>query len=432
MDDCYIINRLYAGDYLNGNNIGHEIINLLSSDSGENYIYVNQFGTINPEYNNKVKGIILVRMSDSIHRLEVLGIAKVDENSQISYKSKKLTRPERLKEQNEIIDQYLEEHPVSYGGVPQNKLFAKNKYRGVYENNRLITFKAKELLLPYQDENKKVYLADKKCKETANYRLEDMIFSSQSLKQYITKDTHPKAYTEILKLINNDSLWDKTRKTEKIENPEETLGAENAFNYLDIIRKEDDENVFSNLIAYFLSNDKDLLRDFCAEVLKVSDISEAASVEREKAANRSRIDIYIEDQNHAIVIENKIKSEVNSVNQRHNFTGELIKSQLEDYYDFIEEYAENREKKYFILMPNYHRIDLSKYKHSEKYQKIAYSEVFNFFSTHEYQNASEKKYYDDFVKALRRHAEEYYDDQYAVMKRRFVKRIIECKEEENE
>lgn len=432
MDDCYIINRLYAGDYLNGNNIGHEIINLLSDDSGDNYIYVNQFGTINPAYNNKVKGAILVRMTDSIHRLEVLGVAKIGPHSQISYKSNKLTRPERLEEQNKIIDQYLAEHPVSYGGVSQSELFAKNKYRGVYENNRLITFKAEKLLLPYLDEDKKVYLADKKCQTEANYRLSDMIFSSQSLKQYVTKETHPEAYKEIIKLINDDSLWDKTRKPEKLDNIENTLKDGDTFNYLDIIGKQDDENVFSNLISYFISNDKNLLHDFCAEVLGVPDISETASVEREKSANRSRIDIYIEDTHHAIVIENKIKSEVNSVNERHNFTGDLIKSQLEDYYDYIEKYAESRDKKYFILMPNYHKIDLSKYKYSEKYQKLSYSKILNFFSTHGYQNQDEKKYYDDFVKSLRRHAEEYYDDQYAIMKRRFIKRITECRKEKHE
>lgn len=426
--DCYIINRMYAGDYLNGDNIGHEIINLFSDDLGDNYIYVNPLGLINPAFNGKVKGVILVRMSDSIHKLEVLGVAKVDENSQISYKSKKLTRPERLVEEDEIMDQYLSTHPVSFGGVSQSELFAKNKFRGVYENNRQITFKAKELLLPYLDEDKKVYLADKKCKDDATCRLSDMIFSSQSLRQYITKDKFPIAFNEISKLINDEKLWDKKRKTEQLKDVDKILKEGDSFNYLDIIGKQDDENVFSNLIAYFISNDKKLLKDFCAEILDVPDISEIASVEREKSANGSRIDIYIEDSAHAIVIENKIKSEVNSVNERHDFTGELIKSQLEDYYNYIEEYAGHRQKKYFILMPNYHRIDIKKYKHSEVYQKIEYSELLKFFNSHDYQNVSEANYYEDFKKALRRHAENYYDDQYTVMKRRFIKRIIECKE----
>ena len=78
-------------------------------------------------------------------------------------------------------------------------------------------------------------------------------------------------------------------------------------------------------------------------------------------------------------------------------------------------------------MPNYHHIDLQKYKHSEKYTKIEYSDLVKFFDSHKYQNDAESSYYEDFKKALRRHAEDYYDDQYAVMKRRFIRRILECK-----
>ena len=33
---CFVINRMYAGDYLKGNNIGHEIINLFADDNGDN------------------------------------------------------------------------------------------------------------------------------------------------------------------------------------------------------------------------------------------------------------------------------------------------------------------------------------------------------------------------------------------------------------
>lgn len=426
-DDCYIINRMYAGDYISGNNIGHEIINLFSDDNGDNYIYVNSDGLINPEYNGKVKGVILVRKTDSIHRLEVLGIAKVDKDSQISYKSKKITRPERLAEQDKIMDEYLAEHNITYGGISQSDLFAKNKFRGNYENYHIITFKAKELLLPYLEEDKKIYISDRKNEELSDCRLEEVTFPNQSLKQYISKDKFPKAFSEIEKLIANDKLWNRNRKTEKLKNVGKKLKEGDNFNYLDIIGKQDDENVFSNLIAYFIENDEKLLQSFCKEVLGVENISSDATIEREKSADGPRIDIYIEDENNAIVIENKIKSEVNGIEERHNFTGDLMKSQLEDYYNFVEKNAGDRTKKYFILMPNYHRIDLKKYKHSEKYTRIEYSDLVRFFDKHVFQNTEECNYYEDFKKALRRHAENYYDDQYAIMKKRFIRRIMECK-----
>lgn len=426
-NDCYIINRMYAGDYIIGNNIGHEIINLFSDDNGDNYIYVNSDGLINPEYNSKVKGVILVRKTDSIHRLEVLGIAKVDKESQISYKSKKLTRQERLAEQDKIMDEYLAKHTIAYGGISQSDLFAKNKFRGNYENYHVITFKAKELLLPYLEEDKKIYISDRKNEELSDCHLEDVTFPNQSLKQYISKDKFPRAFNEIERLIANDKLWDRNRKTEKLKNVGKKLKEGDNFNYLDIIGKQDDENVFSNLIAYFIENDRRLLAAFCKEVLGIDNISDAATIEREKSADGPRIDIYIEDENNAVVIENKIKSEVNGTEERHNFTGNLTKSQLEDYYNYVEKNAGNRTKKYFILMPNYHHIDLQKYKHSEKYIKIEYSDLVKFFDRHNFSNSEEEKYYEDFKKALRRHAENYYDDQYAIMKKRFIRRIMECR-----
>ena len=40
-----IINRMYAGKYLaEGENIGHEIINLIRSDNGNNYLWLNADG----------------------------------------------------------------------------------------------------------------------------------------------------------------------------------------------------------------------------------------------------------------------------------------------------------------------------------------------------------------------------------------------------
>lgn len=430
-DGCYIINRMYAGDYLGGTNLGHEIVNLFADDRGDNYIYVNPDGVINPEYNGKIKGILLVRKTDSIHKLEVLGVAKVDASSQIAFKSKKMKREERLVEYAEMMDEYISAHKICYGGVPYERLFSKNKFNGKYENYYVLSFKAKELLLPYRDEDKKVYITDKRSAEKGNCHLKNVIFPSQSLKRYVSASEFPADFAAIDELVENRGLWDSSRKAESLKDAGRNLKEADNFNYLDIVGKQDDENVFSNLISYFLRNDRELLGDFCEEVLGVSGVSPEAVVEREKAAGRSRIDLYIHDEKHAIVIENKIKSEVNSVEERHDFTGERVQSQLADYYRFSERENRGKERKYFILMPNYHRIDIKKYQHSEKYTKLNYSEVLAFFERHEYKNRDEIGYYRDFIKALMRHAENYYDDQYAEMKRRFLKRITEVGSEKN-
>ena len=51
--DVIILNRMYVGDYL-GENLGHEVINLIKDDNGNNYIYINHDGNICDEI---IKGI---------------------------------------------------------------------------------------------------------------------------------------------------------------------------------------------------------------------------------------------------------------------------------------------------------------------------------------------------------------------------------------
>ena len=48
MSRLIIVNRVYNGRYLNeGENIGHEIINLIRSDNDNNYIWLNDNGLVN-------------------------------------------------------------------------------------------------------------------------------------------------------------------------------------------------------------------------------------------------------------------------------------------------------------------------------------------------------------------------------------------------
>ncbi|WP_297923965.1 PD-(D/E)XK nuclease family protein [uncultured Campylobacter sp.] len=78
----------------------------------------------------------------------------------------------------------------------------------------------------------------------------------------------------------------------------------------------DDELSFSNWIVYYLRNDAQLFLKFASEILRLN-ISEDAQILREY----KNIDIFIKDQNHAIVIENKIKSGINGI--RHDLQAML-------------------------------------------------------------------------------------------------------------
>ncbi len=424
--EYYIINRMYAGAFLE-NNIGHEVINLFSADDDSHYVYICDDGTINDKYNDRVKAVVLTRMTETIHKQEILGIAIG--LTQISRKEKYASRTKNLARQQEIMEEYLKEHKIEYGGVPLPEIFAKNKwgsddeYGGFYT----MTFKAENVLIP----KKKIYLVDKEELISDDcFELKETNLRGQKLRRYIGSLDEPADYTTVTSLINRRDLWNDKKKPEKIifSVTKNKIYEDAYFNYLDIIGRQDDENVFSNLIGYFLDNDGELLSKFCKEVLNIEDFSsEEYLLEREKNANGSRMDLYIEDENHAIVIENKIKSEINGTNERHNFNGKLIQSQLGEYYKYVEKIKNGRKSFYFILMPNYHKIDISKYESSKYYTKLYYSDIYEFFKKHASKNIRDKAYYEDFIKALKRHAEDYYDDEYAEMKKRFIKRLDECR-----
>ena len=110
-----LVNRMYAGDYLK-DNIGHEIINLFKTDDGDNYIYVNPYGTLGVGH-DEVESILLVR------RLEG-GILE------IIAKAEKLERIVTNKRGDDLLNDqkdYLKSHGIVYGKVPLDRIFDGNE-----------------------------------------------------------------------------------------------------------------------------------------------------------------------------------------------------------------------------------------------------------------------------------------------------------------
>ena len=153
-------------------------------------------------------------------------------------------------------------------------------------------------------------------------------------------------------------------------------------------------------------------------------ISENYSIAREE----KNIDILVRDLNNIIVIENKIKSGINGVN--HDISSENIQSQLGKYYSYADEES-NGEKKVscFIFTPNYNDIDIKNYTNSDKYNKIYYKDIYEFFTDNSIKSYLTKdRYYEDFIKALYKHTLEIDNNQYEKMLYKFVQKIRKCKE----
>ena len=392
----YIIARMYAGSYLN-NNLGGEAINLLHDDHGNNYIFVPKIGFIANKYEDTVEGVILTRL-DKAGCFEILGIATMGKDSQVAYK-------QPLKTAKEKLEKYIVENDVRYGGVLLSDIFIQ-----LYGAD--ITFKSKKLLLPKEE----LFITDSENKDyqVEGYKtinLDDKRFSTQSLHLYITDKDNPHAFNEITKLINDDSLWEKDR----INKVEEGRIIDKHYNFLDIIHKDYDELAYSNLFSYIFKTYPDVFIKFVKEVLGV-DISKSYSVFREKA----NIDLWIEDDNNILVIENKIKSGINGVSSRHDFSENgLIQSQLLKYYNYAENEKKSRNAHYFLFVPNYNKINLKQYSGSQHYQEIRYSEIYIFFN----KIKIEDQYYQEFVNALYKHTKDREVDYAEDMAMRFLTNI---------
>ena len=182
-------------------------------------------------------------------------------------------------------------------------------------------------------------------------------------------------------------------------------------------------NLIIQSAAYFFDINGETFSRFAREVLHI-EVQTDFTIEREKR----NIDLLISDKNNAVVIENKIKSSINGIDDRHDIYSDQVQSQLKKYYQFVTSDDEYRKKtaSCFIFSPNYNRIDLSKFSCGEKYTIVYYREIYNFFV--ENRSLFDKvPYFDDFINAMYKHTKDYDNDLEEEMQRRFQNTICNAK-----
>lgn len=241
--------------------------------------------------------------------------------------------------------------------------------------------------------------------------MEDKRFAKQSLHMYIDDIETPKSFKEIMRMINNEDLW--YEKIRKITSDK----YDNHFNFLSLINKEDDELSFSNMFNYFFSKYPDLFLCFAREILNIG-INPTYTIKREF----HNIDLWIEDDMNILIIENKVKSGINGVSSRHDFSdGGLIQSQLSKYYAFAKDYARDKQKRasYFLFLPNHNKLDLSLYEGSKLYKEIRYRDIYNYLIS----KSINDPYYLDFCNALYKHTKDIPIDYSEVLLNYLIKQI---------
>lgn len=432
-----VLNRMYVGDYLS-TNLGHEVINMFQADNGGHYIYLNATGNFGKEHSGKIGYMLLVKYhSENI--FEIIGMA----NGLTEVDGSNVAQHKDLKKINEDVysvqKDYIEKENITYGGAPLLKIFNNAEQQNVY-----VTYKVERLYKPCR----RLFIGYGKTEMKTDVVLEGYKQAKTTLKTYVypegtfSSDTKKENveekkndYTKLLDLINRNDLWleHKQRIDKKMLND-----STRDVSIFDICQIQNDENCFSDALRYFMEKYPKVWKMFFAMYGVDLDYNytvtreEAAKIEDEDTEDKylktterqsGRIDLLISDDKNVVVIENKIKSDINSI------SGDNSAGQLERYYNYInwkieKEKGDNDEQKksaFFILAPNYNCPEETM---NGIYHVITYRELYNFLEITDVVNSDCN--FKAFFDAMHHHTHDNVNDfLYYEMLEKFIRRINE-------
>ena len=382
-----LINQLFAGKYLEeGENIGHEVINLFKDDNGYNNLYITPSGSVS---GHDIEAVFFVRNTSKRTTVEVIGVA-MDIN---------------LISEDEVRE-------IRYAGVPLDRIFNSNMYHGKADiSTQHVTFRAKNLYIP----SRPVFITLDNDFTSEEYTLHlesnKKVIIPQGMRMYYSEENDSVAITQLRDLTENKELWNCDSTTKKLY-PEGSMHTQEST-FLEVIKKEDDENIFSNLFGYFFEYSHRGFQKFATEVLGITNMSLMFDLYRE---TKYRTDIWIESEDDIIVIENKINSGINGIKDD--------TSQLDKYYKEAEKEAKNNSKKthYYIFAPDYANLDLTKYDVKSSYKMIEYSKIYSFFIK-EAEEYIADRIFPDFIRGLKRHTLSLPELQFDTMRSRLLRKI---------
>lgn len=391
---------MYVGDYI-ASNLGHEVINLFKADNGRHYLYLNSSGNIGAEHADL--DVMLLVKGHSSDTFEVIGMARglhlAPGADATMARDIRKNIPEIARKQHGFIAS--EPEGITYAGVPLLKIFNDAEQQNIF-----VTFRADKVFVPVA--GVRIFLKYGSDMLEAGPRevtvgLRTHNLPKTSLKSYIYPDgpeeegMQTSDYQRIKEgIIDNVSIW--TDRKEWYPLPD-TQRSERRISLFDICRMRDDENRISNAIAYFMS--RDAYRPLWVAFFDTLGIrlSKNYTVEREVSASVSdktwnsdvlpsggRIDILVEDTDTYVVIENKVKSGINSAAG----DGDSV-NQLHRYINFAKWKSARSGKtaKFLLISPNYN-IPLLDEKTSEVYKIVTFRDICRFLDIPEMRSAFEK------------------------------------------
>lgn len=450
MKKAIVLNRMYVGDYLTSN-LGHEVINLYQADNGGYYLYLNATGDFVKAHQGKVGYMLFVKYY-SAGEVEVIGFAEgLHDIYNADLKSGNIYQDNpRLKKDQE---EYIRKEDIRYGGVSLLDIFNNEE-----QQNVIITYKADAVYLPQKGVRLFIRFAagNKETAEVQKLKSEldslhekgDVIIrlygyqqAKASLKQYIypedLKENIPekqKDYTAVLEqLILKNEYWEKSLNKIDRELLDQKL-ALRPISLFDICMIQNSENDFSNALSYFMLR-PEYRRMWCDFFAKYGiRLDENYQITREESAriedksskwkneqSGGRIDLLIRDKHSFVIIENKIKSDINSVES----DGEDL--QLGRYWNYVQWLSETKETERkdlyaFILMPQYGKPHIPQ-SMRKTYNVITYKDVYDFLKERKKEFANDMNFC-FFFDAMQRHTYNNVNDYlYYEMQEKFFRRI---------
>ncbi len=434
-----VLNRMYVGDYLDSN-LGHEVINLYKADNGNHYIYLNATGNFAKEHSGKIGHMLFVKYYDK-GLVEIIGMATGLED--VPGADMQLNRDQKYDGVDEKIlglqKEYIEntEGGIYYEGKSILDIFNDAEQQSIF-----ITYRAEKVYRIKSSIRRFIRFCNADENSGADLPAEEIIQlvehqqAKASLKQYIYP-SDSSDYENLLALFDDNSIWE-----EEVVNKADAdkLGAETQrkVSIFDICKIQNDENRFSNALAYFMERPeyyelwKVFFDKYGINLKKSFSVAreESAKIEDEKWNHKDkpsggRVDLLIRDGENIVVIENKIKSDINSIE------GDDDGEQLERYYNYVEWRIGNIDLKdygkkphYLILSPTYNPPTIKKESMREVYKKqITYADLYNFLKEHL------SSFYNDanfvaFFEAMKRHTHKNVNDYlYYEMQDKFYRRI---------
>ena len=366
-----VLNRMYTGSYLSSN-LGHEVINMFQADNGKHYLYLNATGDFSEDYADKIGSMLLIKYSGQDESgspwAEVLGCAT---GLHDVYRKNQYNKVEKQVEEYVVHEENGIETKISditYNKAPIYKIFEGSDQQDVlisfYADNVKVPAEGCKIFLRFKaskDPNKGyVYYAASATKENKPKQFNGNItrlndspneigtyylwkskdskgdgaylfdesqvyviemnenFASTSLKSYVAEQNDK---DNLRTLINDSKIW--------VDSAENLLNCQGviktALSIFNICQIENSENSISNALAFFM----DKYRTRCCEFFKQHhiELNETFKISREvdskikgenkhadsPRSSKGRIDLLIEDDKNIIVIENKIKSDINGV-----------------------------------------------------------------------------------------------------------------------